>query len=366
MNTTWDSALDGMLLTLDSLGGSDLHLRPGSPARARVHGDLRVLPGSEVLSLTDVEQMVAVVVPNHLSARLATAGDADTSYTSAAGARCRAHAYRQRGEVTLVLRRVLDAPRSAEQLRLPPVTLRLAEEQRGLVLVCGPTGSGKTSTLGAMVDHINRTRPVHIVTLEDPIEIMHRDQRAWVSQREIGIDLPDFGTGMRAAVREDPDVIVVGEMRDRETVVAALTAAETGHLVLSSLHTTDAAETVNRIVELFPDDQRHQIRLVLAETLRGTVCQRLVKTAGGTERVPAVEVMIVNGRVQRCILDPTTKEDMAQIVADSEFYGMQTFDQSLASLYGDEVIDLRDALSAATNPHDLTVSLRRQGLLAHH
>jgi len=218
-----------------------------------------------------------------------------------------------------VLRRVLDAPRTTEQLRLPPVTLRLAEQQRGLVLVCGPTGSGKTSTLGAMVDHINRTRPVHIVTLEDPIEILHRDQRAWVSQREIGIDLPDFGTGMRAAVREDPDVIVVGEMRDRETVVAALTAAETGHLVLSSLHTTDAAETVNRIVELFPDDQRHQIRLVLAE-----------------------------------------------IVADSEFYGMQTFDQSLASLYEDEVIDLRDALSAATNPHDLTVSLRRQGLLAHH
>jgi len=265
-----------------------------------------------------------------------------------------------------VLRRVLDAPRTTEQLRLPPVTLRLAEQQRGLVLVCGPTGSGKTSTLGAMVDHINRTRPVHIVTLEDPIEILHRDQRAWVSQREIGIDLPDFGTGMRAAVREDPDVIVVGEMRDRETVVAALTAAETGHLVLSSLHTTDAAETVNRIVELFPDDQRHQIRLVLAETLRGTVCQRLVKTAGGTERVPAVEVMIVNGRVQRCILDPTTKEDMAEIVADSEFYGMQTFDQSLASLYEDEVIDLRDALSAATKPHDLTVSLRRQGLLAHH
>ena len=218
-----------------------------------------------------------------------------------------------------MLRRVLDAPRTTEQLRLPPVTLRLAEQQRGLVLVCGPTGSGKTSTLGAMVDHINRTRPVHIVTLEDPIEILHRDQRAWVSQREIGIDLPDFGTGMRAAVREDPDVIVVGEMRDRETVVAALTAAETGHLVLSSLHTTDAAETVNRIVELFPDDQRHQIRLVLAE-----------------------------------------------IVADSEFYGMQTFDQSLASLYEDEVIDLRDALSAATNPHDLTVSLRRQGLPAHH
>lgn len=355
-----------MLLTLDSLGGSDLHLRPGSPARARVHGDLRALSGSHVLSVADVEQMVAVVVPTHLSARLATAGDADTSYTSAAGARFRAHAYRQRGEVTLVLRRVLDAPRTVEQLRLPPVTLRLAEQQRGLVLVCGPTGSGKTSTLGAMVDHINRTRPVHIVTLEDPIEILHRDQRAWVSQREIGIDLPDFATGMRAAVREDPDVIVVGEMRDRETVVAALTAAETGHLVLSSLHTTDAAETVNRIVELFPDDQRHQIRLVLAETLKGTVCQRLVKTAGGTARVPAVEMMIVNGRVQRCILDPTTKDDMAEIVADSEYYGMQTFDQSLASLYEDEVIDLRDALSAATSPHDLTVSLRRQGLLAHH
>lgn len=184
-----------MLVRLDSLGGSDLHLRAGSSARARVQGDLRVLPGSDVLSVTDVEQLVAVVVPTHLSARLATAGDADTSYTSAAGTRFRAHAYRQRGEVTLVLRRVLDAPRTAEQLRLPPVTLRLAEQQRGLVLVCGPTGSGKTSTLGAMVHHINRTRPVHIVTLEDPIEILHRDQRAWVSQREIGIDLPTSAPG---------------------------------------------------------------------------------------------------------------------------------------------------------------------------
>ncbi len=164
-------------------------------------------------------------------------------------------------------------------------------------------------------------------------------------------------------VREDPDVIVVGEMRDRRTVTAALTAAETGHLVLSSLHTTDAAETVNRLVELFPDDQRHQVRLVLAETLKGTICQRLVKAAGGKERVPAVEVMIVNGRVQRCILDPTLKDGVTEIVADSEYYGMQTFDQSLASLFEEEVIDLRDALSAATSPHDLTVSLRRQGLL---
>jgi twitching motility protein PilT len=325
VNTTWDSALDGMLVTLDSLGGSDLHLRPGSSARARVHGDLRILPGSAVLSLTDVEQMVAVVVPTHLSARLATAGDADTSYTSAAGARFRAHAYHQRGEVTLVLRQ---GPRrsshhgtAAPATRHPPPGRATTGPGAGV----RADGLGQDIHLGAMVDHINRTRPVHIVTLEDPIEILHRDQRAWVSQREIGIDLPDFGTGMRAAVREDPDVIVVGEMRDRKTMVAALTAAETGHLVLSSLHTTDAVETVNRIVELFPDDQRHQIRLVLAETLRGTVCQRLVKSAGGTERVPAVEVMIVNGRVQRCILDPTTKEDMAEIVADSEFYGMQTF-----------------------------------------
>jgi twitching motility protein PilT len=241
-----------MLLTLDALGGSDLHLRSGCPARARVNGDLRALPGFNALSVSDLEQIVRAVVPDRLSGHLATDGDADTAYTSATGARFRAHAYRQRGNVALVLRRVLDEPRTVEQLRLPPVTLRLADQQRGLVLVCGPTGSGKTSTLGAMVDHVNRTRPVHIVTLEDPIEILHRDQRAWVSQRELGVDVPDFATGMRAVVREDPDVIVVGEMRDRQTVMAALMAAETGHLVLSSLHTTDAAETVNRIVELFP------------------------------------------------------------------------------------------------------------------
>ena len=355
--------LDRMLGTLDVLGGSDLHLRAGCPPRVRLNGELVPLPGSGLLDADDMEAVLATLLRPHVAGRFAANGDADVAYTSSAGARFRAHAFRQRGEPSVVLRRVLDEPRSVEQLRLPAMTRRLADEPRGLVLVCGPTGSGKTSTLAAMVDHINRTRRVHIVTIEDPIEILHRDRLACVSQREIGIDLPDYATGMRAVLREDPDVIAVGEMRDRETVVAALTAAETGHLVLSSLHTTDAAETVNRIVELFPDDQRHHVRTVLAATLKGTICQRLVPSADGSERVPATEVMVVNGRIRRCITEPGSRQGVGEIVADSGWYGMQTFDQSLASLYEQRVIDLRQALSTATNPHDLLVSLRGQGLL---
>jgi twitching motility protein PilT len=293
----------------------------------------------------------------------AEAHQADFALVSGAGPRFRAHAYRQRGSTALVLRRVLDEPMSLQELRLPDVARRLADHQRGLVLVCGPTGSGKTSTLAGMVDHINRHRPVHVVTIEDPIEIMHRDRTASISQREIGVDVPDFAAGIRASLREDPDVIVIGELRDRETIAAAMSAAETGHLVLASLHTTDAAETVHRVIELFPDHQRHHARLVLAATLVGTVCQRLVATADRRRRVPAVEVMVVNGRVQHCIVEPNTKDEINQIIADGEWYGMQTFDRALAALYEREVIDLTEAMAAASNPHDLGVDLRRRGLI---
>jgi twitching motility protein PilT len=355
--------LDGMLARLDSAGGSDLHLKAGQPARARVNGELQTLPGCPVLTALDTAAVAEGIIRPHVAEDFARLRQADFAYLSAAGARFRAHVYQQRGSTALVLRRVLDEPLSLDELGLPEVAKRLAEHERGLVLVCGPTGSGKTSTLAAMVDHVNRRRRVHVVTIEDPIEIVHRDHLASVSQREIGVDVPDFAAGIRASLREDPDVIVIGELRDRETVAAAMSAAETGHLVLASLHTTDAAETVHRVVELFPDSQRRHARLVLAATLAGTVCQRLVQTADGSGRVPAVEVMVVNGRVQQCIIEPNTKAEITEIIADGEWYGMQTFDRALCSLFEREVIDLTAALAAASNPHDLGVELRRRGLV---
>ncbi|HEX7168930.1 MAG TPA: ATPase, T2SS/T4P/T4SS family, partial [Acidimicrobiales bacterium] len=235
-------------------------------------------------------------------------------------------------------------------------------EPRGLVLVTGPTGSGKTTTLSGMVDHINRTRTAHIVTIEDPIEVVHTDVRASISQRELGADTPSFASAMRAALRQDPDVILVGEMRDAQTVATALMAAETGHLVLSTLHTTDATETMTRIVEFFPANEQRQARLVLAGVLKGTLCQRLVPTKDGRNRVPATEVMVVNGRIQHWILDPGAREDVQEIVADGEYYGMHTFDQSILELYRKGWIDLRSALAHASNPHDLSVMFRRLGL----
>ena len=353
--------LDGMLAVLESLGGSDLHLKAGWPARVRVNGDLEALPGAQVLAEADTAAIAGAIIRPHVAEEFASRQQADFAYVSAGGPRFRAHVYRQRGSTALVLRRVLDEPLSLDDLRIPEVARSLVERQRGLVLVCGPTGSGKTSTLAGMVDHVNRRRRVHVVTIEDPIEIMHRDHLASISQREIGIDVPDFASGIRASLREDPDVIVIGELRDHETVAAAMSAAETGHL--ASLHTTDAAETVHRVVELFPDHQRRHARLVLAATLVGTVCQRLVATADGTGRVPAVEVMVVNGRVQRCIIEPDAKDGITEIIADGEWYGMQTFDRALRELYEREFVGLADALAAATNPHDLTVELRRQGLI---
>jgi twitching motility protein PilT len=249
------------------------------------------------------------------------------------------------------------------ELNLPPVVERLADEPRGLVLVTGPTGSGKSTTLAAMLEHINQTRAVNIITLEDPIEFVHDDRMASVSQREMGVDFIDFTSGLRAALRQDPDVIFVGEMRDAETVDTALRAAATGHLVLSALHTESATETANRIVDFFPRQQTTQIRAVLAGALRGTVCQRLVVRADGHGRVPVVETMVVNGRIQQCLLDPVLTERIEEILAEGEYYGMQTFDQHLAKLLESGTIDLPTALVAATNPHDLQVHLLRSGLV---
>ena len=356
--------LDAFLAALTEEEGSDLHVKVGSPPRIRVNGALRRLEGAPVLTPDLTAEMLAGILRPDAAAAFEQRNDADFAYAIEGLGRFRVNAFRQRGSVGMIFRRVRTSAASFEELGLPDVTARLAMEHRGLVLVTGPTGSGKTTTLAAMIDYINRSREVHIVTIEDPIEVLHQDQLASINQREIGFDTRDFASAMRAAMRQDPDVILVGEMRDQETVAAALSAAETGHLVLSTLHTVDAQETVNRIVDFFPPHQQQQIRVALAGTLKGTICQRLVPTADGNGRVAALEVMVANGRVQNCIIDPVKGGELHEIIADGEYYGMQTFDQALAELYARGVVDMRGAMMAASHPHDLKVLLQQRGLVS--
>ena len=354
--------LDAYLRALADADGSDLHVKVGSPPRIRVNGSLRRIDGHADTDLTaeDTVEMARAIMRADVRERFETAADVDFAYAVPGLGRFRANAFRARGAVAMVFRMVRTSAASFDDLGLPEVLSRLAAEHRGLVLVTGPTGSGKTTTLAAMVDHINTHRECHVITIEDPIEVLHGDKLASINQREIGVDADDFATAMRAAMRQDPDVIFVGEMRDEETVRAALSAAETGHLVLSTLHTIDAVETVNRIVDFFPPHQQTQIRMSLAGSIKGTVCQRLVPTADGNGRVPALEVMVANGRIQQCITDPGLTHEMGEIIADGEYYGMQTFDQSLVRLLEEGKVDLRGALAAASKPHDLKVMLQRR------
>jgi twitching motility protein PilT len=289
-------------------------------------------------------------------------GGADFAHTVAGVGRFRVNTFKQRGVVGIVMRHVLPAPPVIDALNLPETTARLASEPRGLVLVTGPTGSGKTTTCAAMLNHVNMTRACNIVSLEDPIEILHTDKKALISQREVGTDTESFAVGLRHAMRQDPDVIFVGEMRDPETVWAAISASETGHLVVSTLHTIDAQETVNRIVEFFPEERHRQVRHSLASALRGIVAQRLMPRKDGKGLIPAVEVLVANGRVHEAIIDPEETHLLPDIIAEGEFYGMQTFDQALIKMYEDGLVTLEDALASATNPHDLHLALRKAGV----
>jgi twitching motility protein PilT len=361
-----EPAVTSMMTWLEALvaaKGSDLHLKVGSPPRMRVDGRLVVLEGPN-LTPDMAEELLRDLIRPDLHQQFQKTNEADFAYSLPGVGRFRVNAFRQRGSVGMVLRRVQEGAMSIGELGLPPVIARLAEQPRGLVLVTGPTGSGKTTTLAAMIDHVNANNAVHIVTIEDPIEVLHADKLGMVNQREVRVDTDDFTIAMRAAMRQDPDVILVGEIRDAETLKTSLAAAETGHLVLSTLHTADAAETVNRCIDLFPPYQQRQVRLSLAAALRGIVGQRLVRRAGDGGRVAVLEVMVNTGRTAEAIADPERTGDLTSIMAESGFYGMQTFDQHLIALYRDGVIELEDALGVASSPHDLQVALRNQGLVA--
>jgi twitching motility protein PilT len=355
--------IDRLLVMLAELDGSDLHIKAGAPPRMRIAGALQTLDNEPSFTADETKVIAESIMPPAILEIFTERHEADFAYGLSGTGRFRVNAYYQRGSVALAMRRVRANAATVSDLGLPPVVTRLAEEMRGLVLVTGPTGSGKTTTLAAMVDHINHTRSCHVVTIEDPVEYLHTDDLAAIDQREVGFDTDSFSSAMRVMLRQDPDVILVGEMRDTETVAAALTAAETGHLVFSTLHTINATETINRIVDFFPPHQQTQTRVSLAGSLRGIVCQRLIPTADGKNRVPVLELLVINGRIQQAIIDPLITGDIEAIVAEGEYYGMVTFDQSLVKLVADGTIDLVEAMNTASNPHDLKVMLEREGIM---
>lgn len=341
--------------------GSDLHVKVGSPPKIRREGRLWKM---DFRSLTprDTEVLAYSIIPPERQARFRERGEVDFAHSASGIGRFRVNAFSQRGSISLVMRRMGIGGMAFADIGMPEVCRFLADEPRGLVLVTGPTGSGKTTTLAAMIEHINQTKAVHIVTVEDPIEVLHNDKEASINQREVGQDTENFLTALRAALRQDPDVILIGEMRDTETVRTALQAAETGHLVLSTLHTTDATETVNRVVDFFPPHQQQQIRFTLAGALRGIVSQRLVPAAGGG-LIPAAEVLVNTGRVAERIADPQTTAEIHEVIAEGGYYGMRTFDQSLLQLVIDGAVDMREALQASSHPHDFQLMLQQSGAL---
>jgi twitching motility protein PilT len=353
--------IDSALRTLVERGGSDLHVKVGVPPTARLHGELAPLEGHAVLEPKDTEAAFNDIAEVRSLTEFEESGEADFSYSIPGLSRFRVNAFKQRDSVSIVCRAIPFEIRSVEDLGLPPVVTQLAEEQRGIVLVTGTTGSGKSTTLAAMIDHINETRARHIITLEDPIEYLHADKRSIVNQREVGSDTVGFGRAMRRVLRQDPDVILIGEMRDEETVRTALSAAETGHLVLSTVHTLDATETINRIIDFFPPHLQQQARVMLAATLRGAIAQRLVPDVTGEGRVPASEVLVVTGRVQDLILSPEETGKITEVIAEGEYYGMRTFDQALLSYTAAGRITEETAMEYASNPHDLKLMLAAGG-----
>jgi twitching motility protein PilT len=342
-----------------ALQASDLHMKAGRPPYLRLNGELTPIPGMYAVSDSEMERIVRELTrafPKRLE-EFEREGESDLAYELKGCGRFRVNVFRQRGKISIVFRVIPEQAHGLDKLNLPPVLETLAGIPRGLILVVGATGSGKSTTLAAIVDMINRTQSRHIVTIEDPIEVVHREHKSLINQREVGLDTGNFNGALRRALRQDPDVIMIGEMRDEETVRTALSAAETGHLVLSTLHTVDVIESVHRVLDFFPPALERQARSMLASTLKGIVAQRLVRTADGRSRVPAVEVLVGTSRVHDCILRPEETDGLMDAMAEGAYYGMQTFDQGLLQLVLDNAITVEEAMYHATSRQNFALLL---------
>ncbi len=338
---------------------SDLHLKVGVVPILRIDHQLVPVENMAQLSGADMDDVVALVTIERQREQFADRHELDLAYGVEGLGRFRANLYQQRGSIGIAFRVVPLDIQTIDALNLPPIVGTLAMEPRGMVLVTGTAGSGKSTTLAAMIDHINTQGMGHIITIEDPIEFLHRDKRCLINQREVGVDTASFADALRGALRQDPDVILVGEMRDFETVSIAIVAAETGHLIMSTLHTIDAAETINRIISIFPPYQQKQIRLQLASVLRGIISMRLIPRADGKSRVPAVEVMVSTATIRECIVDPDKTRKIHEVIAaGGSEYGMRTFDQSLLALYQGGLVSYEEALRWSSNPNDFALKVR--------
>jgi twitching motility protein PilT len=345
--------IDDLLRIASSHGASDLHLKVSAFPVMRISGELHPLGDAPRLKQEDTLDMAFAMMSNRQKQRFKEASEVDIAYGVAGLGRFRANIFQQRGSVSIVLRVIPDQTKGTAELGLPPVIERIAKERRGLILVTGATGSGKSTTLAAMIDCINSTRSGHIVTIEDPIEFLHRDKQSFVTQREVDVDTRSFAEALRGALRQDPDVILVGEMRDHETIETALTAAETGHLVLSTLHTLDATETITRIVSSFPSHQQKSVRIQLAGILKAVISMRLVRAAKGAGRVAAIEVLVSTAHIRDHIINQEKTYLIREaIAAGTSQYGMQTFDQSLFYLFQSGLISIEEALNNASNPDE--------------
>jgi twitching motility protein PilT len=337
---------------------SDIHLKAGLPPIYRIDGTLRPLPKAPRISPEQTEQITEEIMNDMQRERFESTGEVDLAYGVPGLGRFRVNAFTQRGSISLVFRAIPFDIKTLDDLLLPPIIKKMAMANRGLILVTGATGSGKSTTLAAVIDYINANRKSHIVTIEDPIEFLHRDKKSIINQREVGSDTQGFQTALKSALRQDPDVILVGEMRDHETIETALTAAETGHLVLSTLHTVDATETINRIIAVFPPYQQRQVRIQLAAVLRGVISMRLVPMLDGKGRVPAVEIMVASARVRQMIDDKDQTKSLPEAIQQGyESYGMQTFDQSLMGLLKQKRISFEEALRQCSNPDDFKLKV---------
>lgn len=351
--------LSELLKTAMQHGASDVHLKVGSTPVLRISGELVPLTSEPKLTQPDAIKIASAVMSPSQFESFKKKNDADVAYSLPGLGRFRCNLYVQRGTIGLVIRIIPFKTPTLEETNLPEVLKKIAMEERGLVLVTGATGSGKSTTLAAMVDYINMNKTRNIVTIEDPIEYLHRDKKSIISQREVGNDTESFSGALRSALRQDPDVILVGEMRDYETIQTALTASETGHLVLSTLHTVDATETVSRIISFFPPYQHNQVRFQLSSVLKGIISMRLMPRADGKGRVPAAEVLVATSTAKDCILDSDKTKQLLNVIAQGKIhYGMQTFDQSIFDLYKMGMINYEEALRAASNPDDFILKIK--------